>query len=243
MEQEGIRFVCNASVGDNVEAQLLLRDFDATVLCTGATQPRDLADRGPRTRRACTSRWITSRQHQGAARRRARREPDSRPRQGRGRHRRRRHRHRLRRHGDAPRLPQPGADRDPAAAAAGARGGQSLAGVAEGLQAGLRPGGSRGEVRRRPARVPHDREEVRRRRERAGSKAVVTVQVEVGEATTSGQFVPVEVPGTEKTRPAQLVLLAMGFLGPGAIAARGARASRATRAATSRPSTESTRRA
>jgi glutamate synthase (NADPH/NADH) small chain len=43
LEQEGIRFLCNASVGDNVEAQLLLRDFDATVVCTGATQPRDLA--------------------------------------------------------------------------------------------------------------------------------------------------------------------------------------------------------
>jgi len=43
MEQEGIRFLVNANVGDNVEAQLLLRDFDATVVCTGATQPRDLA--------------------------------------------------------------------------------------------------------------------------------------------------------------------------------------------------------
>ncbi len=43
MEQEGIRFLLNANVGDNVEAQLLLRDFDATVVCTGATQPRDLA--------------------------------------------------------------------------------------------------------------------------------------------------------------------------------------------------------
>ena len=42
LEQEGIRFLCNASVGDNVEAQLLLRDFDATVVCTGATQARDL---------------------------------------------------------------------------------------------------------------------------------------------------------------------------------------------------------
>ena len=29
-----------------------------------------------------------------------------------------------------------------------------------------------------------------------------------------GRFVPKEVPGTERTRPAQLVLLAMGFLGP-----------------------------
>jgi len=42
MEQEGIRFLLNANVGDNVEAQLLLRDFDATIVCTGATQPRDL---------------------------------------------------------------------------------------------------------------------------------------------------------------------------------------------------------
>ena len=29
-----------------------------------------------------------------------------------------------------------------------------------------------------------------------------------------GQFVPKEVPGSEEARPAQLVLLAMGFLGP-----------------------------
>ena len=29
-----------------------------------------------------------------------------------------------------------------------------------------------------------------------------------------GRFVPREVPGTETARPAQLVLLAMGFLGP-----------------------------
>jgi glutamate synthase (NADPH) small chain len=42
LEQEGIKFICNAHVGENVEAELLLRDFDATVICTGATQPRDL---------------------------------------------------------------------------------------------------------------------------------------------------------------------------------------------------------
>jgi glutamate synthase (NADPH/NADH) small chain len=42
MEQEGIKFVCNANVGENVEPLLLLRDFDAAVLCTGATRPRDL---------------------------------------------------------------------------------------------------------------------------------------------------------------------------------------------------------
>jgi len=42
MEQEGVKFVCNANVGENVEAMLLLKDFDALVVCTGATQARDL---------------------------------------------------------------------------------------------------------------------------------------------------------------------------------------------------------
>jgi glutamate synthase (NADPH) small chain len=42
MEKEGVKFICNAHVGENVEAMLLLSDFDATVICTGATQARDL---------------------------------------------------------------------------------------------------------------------------------------------------------------------------------------------------------
>ncbi len=42
MSNEGVKFVCNAHVGENVEAQLLRKDFDAIVLCTGATLPRDL---------------------------------------------------------------------------------------------------------------------------------------------------------------------------------------------------------
>jgi glutamate synthase (NADPH/NADH) small chain len=46
LEQEGIKFICNANVGDNVEPMLLLKDFDAVVLCTGATQPRDLPVEG-----------------------------------------------------------------------------------------------------------------------------------------------------------------------------------------------------
>jgi glutamate synthase (NADPH) small chain len=44
-------------------------------------------------------------------------------------------------------------------------------------------------------------------------KAVHTVEIQ-WERNDKGQFVPKEVPGTEKIRPAQLVLLAMGFLGP-----------------------------
>jgi len=44
-------------------------------------------------------------------------------------------------------------------------------------------------------------------------KAVHTVEVS-WEKNDKGQFIPKPVPGTEKVRPAQLVLLAMGFLGP-----------------------------
>jgi len=44
-------------------------------------------------------------------------------------------------------------------------------------------------------------------------KEVHVVQVQ-WERNEKGQFVPKEVPGTEAVRPAQLVLLAMGFLGP-----------------------------
>ncbi len=46
MEAEGIQFVCNTQVGKNYPAEKLLKDFDATVLCTGATQPRDLPVEG-----------------------------------------------------------------------------------------------------------------------------------------------------------------------------------------------------
>jgi glutamate synthase (NADPH/NADH) small chain len=44
-------------------------------------------------------------------------------------------------------------------------------------------------------------------------KDVLTVQIQ-WERNDKGQFVPKEIPGTEKVIPAQLVLLAMGFLGP-----------------------------
>jgi glutamate synthase (NADPH/NADH) small chain len=43
---------------------------------------------------------------------------------------------------------------------------------------------------------------------------VHTVQVEWARAGNNGRVAPREVPGTEKVWPAQLVLLAMGFLGP-----------------------------
>jgi glutamate synthase (NADPH/NADH) small chain len=44
-------------------------------------------------------------------------------------------------------------------------------------------------------------------------ESIVTTEVR-WERNERGQMVPVEVPGTEQVRPAQLALLAMGFLGP-----------------------------
>ncbi len=46
MEAEGVQFVCNTEIGVNYPAGRLLKEFDATVLCTGATKPRDLPIEG-----------------------------------------------------------------------------------------------------------------------------------------------------------------------------------------------------
>ena len=46
MAKEGVTFVTNTEVGKNYPAEKLLKDFDAVVLCTGATKPRDLPIEG-----------------------------------------------------------------------------------------------------------------------------------------------------------------------------------------------------
>lgn len=42
MEAEGVRFICNAEIGINYPPDQLRDKFDAVVLCIGATKPRDL---------------------------------------------------------------------------------------------------------------------------------------------------------------------------------------------------------
>ena len=42
LEKEGVKFVCKTEVGKNLPAEKLLQDFDAVILATGATKPRDL---------------------------------------------------------------------------------------------------------------------------------------------------------------------------------------------------------
>src|ERR1700752_1547381 len=46
MEDEGIKFVCNTAVGKDLPSDKLLADFDAIILATGATKPRDLSIEG-----------------------------------------------------------------------------------------------------------------------------------------------------------------------------------------------------
>ena len=46
MEKEGVAFRCNCEVGKDVTSQQLMDEFDAIVVCTGATKPRDLPIEG-----------------------------------------------------------------------------------------------------------------------------------------------------------------------------------------------------
>jgi glutamate synthase (NADPH/NADH) small chain len=42
LEDSGVIFKCNVNVGTDITAEQLLKDFDSVVICTGATKPRDL---------------------------------------------------------------------------------------------------------------------------------------------------------------------------------------------------------
>lgn len=46
LEKEGINFVTNTEIGKNYPAAKVINEFDATVLCCGATKPRDLQVEG-----------------------------------------------------------------------------------------------------------------------------------------------------------------------------------------------------
>ena len=50
LEAEGVTFVCNTEIGKNYPADKLRQEFDAVALCTGATKPRDLPIEGRESR-------------------------------------------------------------------------------------------------------------------------------------------------------------------------------------------------
>ena len=88
---------------------------------------------------------------------------------------------------------------------------QPLARVAQGAEDRLRPGGGHRPLRPRPAGVPCPDQAVRGRRAWPGEGAA---HCPGGVGTGNGRTYPREIPGTEQVWPAQLVLSAMGFLGP-----------------------------
>jgi glutamate synthase (NADPH/NADH) small chain len=212
MEQSGIKFLCNANVGENVEAQLLLRDFDATVICTGATQPRDLPIEGRNLQGVhFAMEYLTASTKallDGG--------PDASPIHARGK--------------DV--IVIGGGDTGTDCVGTALR--QGCRSVTQ-LEIMARPPVDRASDNPWPEwpkvyRLDYGQEEAAAKfgadprvylttvkqfvGDAAGAlKELVTVQVR-WERNDKGQFGPVEVPGTEQRRPAQLALLAMGFLGP-----------------------------
>ena len=212
LEQEGVKFVCNANVGDNVEAQLLLRDYDAVVICTGATQPRDLPVEGRKLKgvhfamdylTASTSALL------GAG-------PDQSPIHARGK--------------DV--VVIGGGDTGTDCVGTAMR--QGCRSLTQ-LEIMPRPPEDRAADNPWPEwpkvyRMDYGQEEaaakfgadprayVRTVKKLVGDadgalKEVITVNVR-WDRNDKGQFVPVEEPNSEKTLPAQLAMLAMGFTGP-----------------------------
>jgi len=83
---------------------------------------------------------------------------------------------------------------------------------AEDLPPRLRPGRGAGALRPRPARILRGPPSASSATNRARSRELHTMRVEW--VRDNGKFGVREIPGTEQVFPAQLVLLAMGFLGP-----------------------------
>ena len=116
MAAEGVTFVPSTEVGKNYPAEKLLEYFDASVLCGGATKPRDLPIEGRRLNGIYFAMdFLRANTRNLLGRLAARRKPRHhlRARQRCAGYWRRRYRHRLCWHVPAPRLPQPDPVRDP----------------------------------------------------------------------------------------------------------------------------------
>jgi len=211
MEQEGIKFICNANVGDNVEPQIFLKEYDATVICTGATQPRDLPIEGRALKGVHFAMEFLTANTKAVL-------------------------------GNNGASPIHGGGKDVVVIGGGDTGtdcvGTSMRhGCRSLLQIEILPKPPLERTADNPwpewpkvYKMDYGQEEAAAKfgadpriyvttvkkfigDEQGHVKELVTVEIKWGK-NDKGQFVPQELPGTEKTRPAQLVLLAMGFLGP-----------------------------
>jgi glutamate synthase (NADPH/NADH) small chain len=212
MEEEGVKFICNATVGDNVEAEMLLKDYNAIVICTGATQPRDLPIEGRSLKGVhFAMEYLTANTKSVLA-------------------------------GDPSSSPIHAADKDVVIIGGGDTGTDCVgSAIRQGCrsvrQIEILP---KPPLERQPdnpwpewpktLKVDYGQEEAAAHYgadprtylttvkrfvgdENGALKEVHTVEVK-WEKNDKGQFIPQEQPGTEKVLPAQLVFLAMGFLGP-----------------------------
>jgi glutamate synthase (NADPH/NADH) small chain len=212
MEKEGIKFICNANVGENVEPQIFLKEFDATVICTGATQPRDLPIDGRQLKGIHFAMEFLTANTKAVL------------------------------NGGAEHTPISARGKDVFVLGGGDTGtdcvGTSMRhGCKSLVQVEILPKPPTERAADNPwpewpktYKMDYGQEEAASRfgadprvylttvkkfigDEQGHVKELVTVEIK-WEKNEKGQFVPKEVPGSEKTRPAQLVLLALGFLGP-----------------------------
>ena len=212
LEQEGVKFICNANVGDNVEPQMFLKEFDATILCVGATQPRDLPIEGRSLKGVHFAMEYLGANTKAVLA------------------------------GDPKKAPISAAGKDVIVIGGGDTGtdcvGSSLRqGCKSIIQIEIlpKPPGERTKDNPWPEwpkvyRMDYGQEEAAAKfgadprvylttvkklvADNAGQvKEIVTVRIR-WEKNEKGQFTPVEEPGSEQVLPAQLVLIAMGFTGP-----------------------------
>ncbi len=210
LEAEGITFVCKTEIGKDIPTAQLMQDFDAVVLCTGATKPRDLPIPGRELKGIHFAMDFLTTNTQAIL--------DQRP------------------------APINAAGKDVVIIGGGDTGtdcvGTSLRhGCNSLVQVEIMPQPPTSRAADNPwpewpkvYKMDYGQEEAAAKfgndprvylttatkfeGDAEGNVAAVhTVQVK-WERNEKGQFIPQHVPGTETVRPAQLVLLAMGFLGP-----------------------------
>ncbi len=213
LEQEGVKFVCNAHIGVTHDAAKLRSDFDAIVLCTGATQPRDLPIEGRQLKGVHFAMEYLTANTKAVL--------DA---------------------GSGNASPINAKDKDVIVIGGGDTGTDCVgSALRQGcrtvtqIEIMAKPPLERQANNPWPEwpktlKVDYGQEEAAARfgadprvylttvkkfnADKDGAiESLVTVEVK-WQKNDKGAFIPVEQPGTEKTRPAHLVLLAMGFLGP-----------------------------
>jgi glutamate synthase (NADPH) small chain len=212
MEAEGIQFSCGVEVGKNYPAENLLKEFDAVVLCTGATKPRDLPIEGRNLKGVHFAMEFLTANTRAL----------------------------LDQHKNGEFISAEGKD---VVVIGGGDTGTDCVGTAMRhgcrnlVQVEILPQPPQSRAKDNPwpewpkvYRMDYGQEEAAAKfgadprvylttaKKITGDshgqvKEILTVQIQ-WERNDKGQFVPKEVPGTEKIISAQLVLLAMGFLGP-----------------------------